>query len=268
MKENSVASAPQLSCKDLCLGYDGKEIVHGLNFEINEGDYLCIVGENGSGKSTLVKTILGLTPPINGKIEFGGSRSRNGIGYLPQQTAAQKDFPASVREIVISGCQAKCGIRPFYNKAERALAKVNMERLGIYELRNRCYRELSGGQQQRALLARALCATQSLLLLDEPVSGLDPAASASMYEEIEKLNRERGITVIMISHDLATSMKYATHILHIGKKVFFGTKAEYEHSEMRHEFCCHDHENDREHAHEHAHEHTHEHAHEQEGGVK
>ncbi len=241
MKDSSVVSALRLRCESLCLGYDGKEIVHGLDFEVNKGDYLCIVGENGSGKSTLVKTILGLLSPISGKIEFCGGLSQKDIGYLPQQTLAQKDFPASVREIVLSGCQARCGHRPFYSKAEKKLAEDAMKRLCIEKIAGKCYRELSGGQQQRVLLARALCATGKLLLLDEPTSGLDPAATASMYELISDLNKKDGITVIMISHDLASAMKYATHVLHVGEKLFFGTKSEYEHSEQRHVFCCHDH---------------------------
>ena len=148
------------------------------------------------------------------------------IGYLPQQTEVQRDFPASVKEIVLSGCQSRCGKRPFYNKEEKALALENMKKMGVFDLQNRCYRELSGGQQQRVLLARALCATQKMLLLDEPVSGLDPNATEEMYELIESLNKS-GITIIMISHDVNAALKYATHILNIGKKIFFGKKEEY-----------------------------------------
>ncbi len=232
MNENSSVATFQLRCKDLCVGYDGKEIVHGLDLEINKGDYLCIVGENGSGKTTLMKTILGLLSPVSGKAELGDGLGRKDIGYLPQQTLAQRDFPASVWEIVISGCQARCGLRPFYNKAERSLAEKALKRLDIEKLRRKCYRELSGGQQQRVLLARALCATQKLLLLDEPVSGLDPVATATMYELIDGLNREDGITVVMISHDVEAAVKYATHILHVGDRIFFGTKQEYLESDM------------------------------------
>lgn len=221
-----------LKCESVSLGYDGKEILSDLNFSVNEGDYLCIVGENGSGKSTLMKTILGLHAPMKGKISTGDGLNRNEIGYLPQQTVVQKDFPASVREIVISGCQARCGLRPFYNKEEKSLAASAMERMNITSLEKRCYRELSGGQQQRVLLARALCATRKLLLLDEPVSGLDPKVTVDMYNLISELNRKDGITVIMISHDIAAAMKYATHILHIGKTVFFGTKSQYAMSDM------------------------------------
>ena len=217
----------QLICQDLCVGYDGKAVLQDLSFAVFSGDYLCIVGENGSGKSTLMKTILGLQQPVRGRILTLDGLRKNEIGYLPQQTQVQKDFPASVREIVLSGCQGRCGSRPFYTKEEKQLAADAMEKMQIAQLAKRCYRELSGGQQQRVLLARALCATRKMLLLDEPVSGLDPKVTAEMYALIEKLNREDGITVIMISHDIAAAVKYASHILHIGDAVFFGTRAEY-----------------------------------------
>lgn len=217
----------QLSCQNFTVGYDGRTVLQGLNFEVNPGDYLCIVGENGSGKSTLMKTILGLLSPISGRILTGDGLRKNEIGYLPQQTQAQKDFPASVREIVLSGCQGRCGRRPFYSKDEKQLAAEAMDKMQITQLAGRCYRELSGGQQQRVLLARALCATRKMLLLDEPVSGLDPRVTAEMYGLIETLNREEGITVMMISHDISAALKYASHILHIGDSVFFGTKADY-----------------------------------------
>ena len=220
-----------LTCTDLSLGYEGHAIVKDLNFTVQSGDYLCIVGENGSGKSTLMKTILGLTAPMAGSITTGDGLKKNEIGYLPQQTLIQRDFPASVREIVISGCQGRMGFKPFYGPAEKALAAQNMERMGLTALADRCYRDLSGGQQQRVLLARALCATQKLLFLDEPVAGLDPKVTAEMYELIETLNKKDGITVIMISHDLGAALHYASHILHIGGKVFFGTREEYVKSE-------------------------------------
>ncbi len=215
-----------LSIQNLALGYESKAIIEGLNFTVNAGDYLCIVGENGSGKTTLMKTLIHLQKPLSGEIITGNGLMKNEIGYLPQQTTIQKDFPASVREIVLSGCQGRCGLRPFYNKEEKALAKENMERMGVLSLANHCYRDLSGGQQQRVLLARALCATKKLLLLDEPVSGLDPKVTTEMYHLIADLNRE-GITIIMISHDIAASVQYASHILHIGNTIFFGTKDEY-----------------------------------------
>jgi len=219
-----------ITCQDLCLGYNGQEILHDLNFKVNSGDYLCIVGENGSGKSTLMRTILGLQRPLAGQILTGDGLRLDEIGYLPQQTPVQKDFPASVWEVVLSGFEGGCGWRPFYTKAEKRLAEENILAMGIKALRGRCYRELSGGQQQRVLLARALCATSKLLFLDEPVSGLDPKVTAEMYELIEKLNREHGITVIMISHDIGAALRYASHILHIGDRVFFGTNAAYRES--------------------------------------
>ncbi len=218
----------QLICKDLILGYESKIIIKKLSFAVNAGDYLCIVGENGSGKTTLMKTILGLLKPISGTVETGEGLLPDEIGYLPQQTFVQKDFPASVWEIVLSGCQSRCGCRPFYKKEEKKLAMQNMQKMGIAHLARRCYRELSGGQQQRVLLARALCATQKMLLLDEPVSALDPGAQEEMYTLIEKLHKS-GITVIMISHDIDASLRFATHVLHIGKEIFYGTKDEFVH---------------------------------------
>lgn len=215
-----------ITCQNLCLGYDGREILHDLTFTVNSGDYLCIVGENGSGKSTLMRTLLGLQPALSGEIRMGDGLKQTEIGYLPQQTLVQKDFPASVWEIVLSGCQSRNPGKPFYSKAEKELAKKNMERMGITGFAKRCYRELSGGQQQRVLLARALCATQKCLLLDEPVSGLDPKVTAEMYGLIRQLNDD-GITIIMISHDIHAAVEYASHILHIGNHLFFGTKQEY-----------------------------------------
>ena len=215
-----------LAAENLSIGYDSHVVVQNLNFSVSAGDYLCIVGENGSGKSTLMRTMLHLLEPLGGRIVFGDGLKGNEIGYLPQQTVVQRDFPASVREIVLSGCQGRCGFRPFYNKKEKDMAEQNMNRMGILHLSNRCYRELSGGQQQRVLLARALCATQKVLLLDEPVSGLDPKVTLEMYDLISDLNKT-GTTIIMISHDIAAAVRYASHILHIGRKVFFGTRDEY-----------------------------------------
>ena len=218
---------PQLLCQNLAVGYDGKTVVSGLDFEVCAGDYLCIVGENGAGKSTLVKTLMQLQSPLSGDIRFGDGLQKNEIGYLPQQTVVQKDFPASVQEIVLSGCQTRCGLRPFYNREEKQLAADAMQKMQIEGLRKRCYRELSGGQQQRVLLARALCAARKMLLLDEPAAGLDPKVTAELYGLIEKLNREDGITILMISHDIHAAIRYASHILHIGQEVFFGTKEDY-----------------------------------------
>ncbi len=225
-----------ITCRDLSLGYDGQEIVHRLSFEVNSGDYLCIVGENGSGKSTLMKTVLGLQRPISGQVLTGDGLRVNEIGYLPQQTQVQKDFPASVWEVVLSGFEGSCGWRPYYTKAEKQRAQENIRAMGIEDLTRRCYRELSGGQQQRVLLARALCATTKLLFLDEPVSGLDPKVTAEMYALIESLNRDRGITVIMISHDVGAALRYATHVLHIGEHIFFGTREAYQAGEADADF--------------------------------
>ncbi|MBP3270639.1 MAG: metal ABC transporter ATP-binding protein [Ruminococcus sp.] len=218
----------QMICADAALGYEGNAVTEGLNFTVSEGDYLCILGENGSGKSTLIKAMLGLKSVMSGEIRYVGGFSSKEIGYLPQQTPVQRDFPASVREIVQSGCLARCGLRPFYSKQEKERCASAMRQLGIEELAGRCYRELSGGQQQRVLLARALCATSSMLLLDEPVTGLDPKAQLELYEMIAELNK-KGITVIMVSHDIHMSVRYASHILHIGsnKQLFFGTCEEY-----------------------------------------
>ena len=222
-----------LTCSEVDLGYDGKTIVSNLSFVVDPGDYLCIVGENGSGKSTLMKTILRLMPPLKGQITMGDGLMQNEIGYLPQQTAVQKDFPASVREVVVSGCLNRCGLRPFYTHAEKQMAEENMAKLGITSLAKRCYRELSGGQQQKTLLARALCATRKILLLDEPVAGLDPKATGEMYDLIAALNKS-GTSIIMISHDISASLRYASHILHIaGQSAFYyGTKDDYLHSDL------------------------------------
>ncbi len=216
----------QITCENLTLGYEGHPVASGLSFSADRGDYLCIVGENGSGKTTLMRSILGLQKPLRGKICFGDDLRAGEIGYLPQQTSLQKDFPATVREVVLSGCQARLGRRPFYSAADKALASQNMKRMGISALAGRCYRELSGGQQQRVLLARAICATRKLLFLDEPVSGLDPKMTEEMYSLISSLHRE-GITVIMITHDMAAAVKYATKVLHIGEPFFFGTREDY-----------------------------------------
>ncbi len=223
----------QIICKNVSLGYENHIVSEGIDFTAAQGDYLCIVGENGAGKSTLMKTLLGLHPPLSGKIEFSDGLKQNEIGYLPQQNHFQRDFPASVQEVVISGCLNRCGLRPFYCRTEHEMARANMEKLGIWPLRERCYRELSGGQQQRVLLARALCATRRLLLLDEPVSGLDPSATAEMYAIIRRLNRDEGITVLMISHDVFAAAREANHILHLAHRpLFFGSTEDYHRSDV------------------------------------
>ncbi len=226
----------QLTCKNLSVGYDSKIILNNINFEVNAGDYICIIGENGSGKSSLMKTILGLQPPINGKVFTGDGLKFNEIGYMPQQTVVQKDFPASVREIVLSGCQGRCGMRPFYNKTEKMILKYALEKMKIEDISKNCYRELSGGQQQRTLLARALCSARKMLLLDEPVSGLDTNATLEMYNLIEELNHKDNITIIMITHDIQSALKYSSHIMHIGKNIFYGTKEYYINNEKINSF--------------------------------
>ncbi len=218
----------QITCRDVSLGYDGNVVVNNLNFSVNCGDYLCVIGENGAGKSTLIKGLLGLKAPMGGQFIFADGLKQQEIGYLPQQTVVQRDFPASVNEIVLSGCLNKCGSRPFYSANEKKLALDTMEKLGIAGIAKKCYRELSGGQQQRVLLARALCATSKLLVLDEPVSGLDPKAAAEMYDIIDSLNRDDKITIIMVSHDLGAALKYASHILHVSREpLYFGEKSGY-----------------------------------------
>ena len=215
-----------LTVKDLSLGYDNRAIAEDLNFTVSAGDYLCIVGENGSGKSTLMKTLLHLQAPLKGEIITGDGLKNNEIGYLPQQTIVQRDFPASVKEVVFSGCQGLIGRRPFYTANEKKIAYDNIVRMGMEEYMNKSYRSLSGGQQQRVLLARALCATQKLLVLDEPVAGLDPGAMIELYELINKLNKE-GVAIIMISHDINTAVRYSNKILHLGhKQLFYGPTEE------------------------------------------
>ena len=216
----------QIICHDLTLGYGGTPVLSALRFSVAAGDYLVILGENGAGKTTLCKAILGLSPPIAGRVELAEGLSPRDIGYLAQQTAVQRTFPASVREIVRSGCQGRMGLRPFYTRAEKRMAEENMARLGIAHLADRCYRDLSGGQQQRVLLARSLLAAGKVLLLDEPVSGLDPEAAAEMYAILRALHRS-GITILMITHDVKAALADATHVLHLGESVFWGTADAY-----------------------------------------
>ena len=225
-------------CKDVTLGYENKVVAKNLNFKIDQGDYLCVVGENGTGKSTLIKTLLGLIKPLNGEVIANvQGKNHKGVGYLPQQTQAQKDFPASVWEVVLSGVLNNDHRCPFYNNKDKAEAEKNMEKLNILDLKKRCYRELSGGQQQRVLLARALCATDSVLILDEPVTGLDPAASMELYETIKDLNKKENVTIIMVSHDIKNALNYATHILHLEQENdFFGTVEEYKKSNVSNMF--------------------------------
>lgn len=222
-----------IKCENVSVAYEGQTVVKNVNFSIEAGDYLCIVGENGSGKSTLVKSILGLKNVENGRIIFGDGLRQSNIGYLPQQTDAQKDFPASVYEVVLSGRLNSRGIRPFYTSSDKKQAMEKMELLGIRDLSKQCFRELSGGQKQRVLLARALCATKSLILLDEPVTGLDPIVTGEFYQLIRVINRESGIAVVMVSHDIESAVEDASHILHLQEEMlFFGTAQDYRQSRI------------------------------------
>lgn len=224
-----------IEIKNAYMGYEGKTVLSDINIKIDEGDYVCIVGENGSGKTTLMKCLLGLLPVQSGFVLYGCGLKQNEIGYLPQQTILQKDFPASVSEVVLSGCLNKKHTL-FYSREQKETAAKNMELTGVYSLRKRCFRELSGGQKQRALLARALCATHKLLILDEPVTGLDPKAATEMYALIKKLNKS-GITIIMVSHDVTSAVNNASKILHLsGKNYFYGTAHQYLHSDVGKKF--------------------------------
>ncbi len=219
-------------CKSVSASYDGMSVLNNLSFSVCEGDYLCIVGENGSGKSTLIKCLLGIKHVDSGEIIMGDGLKQTDIGYLPQQTVLQKGFPATVNEVVMSGCLNSRGYYPFFSSKEKKRASESMEKLGISDLKSRSYRELSGGQQQRVLLARALCSAKKLILLDEPVTALDPTASAEFYSVISELNRKYNIAVIMVSHDIQNSVGNARHILHLSKnKYFFGETSDYLKSE-------------------------------------
>lgn len=232
----------QIECKDLSLGYEGATVSEGISFEVNSGDYLCIVGENGSGKTTLMKALLRQKEPLCGSISYSDGLSAAEIGYLPQQSQISRDFPATVREVVLSGCISSMKGRPFYTKKEKDRAAENIKRLGLSELAQRPFSSLSGGQRQRVLLARALCATRKMLLLDEPASGLDPVISDELYALLERINREDKISIVMISHDIHAAMTYASHILHLGKTpLFFGSKEDYIHSGISGCFCSHGH---------------------------
>ncbi len=222
-----------LQVQNAAFRYDGKDVVTGLNFSVEHCDYLCIVGENGSGKSTLVKGLLGLKAPHTGTISFGEGLTARQIGYLPQQKESQRDFPASVQEVVLSGTLNSLGFRPYYTRVQKANALTQIERVGMLPLKNAAFRELSGGQQQRALLARALAATKKLLILDEPIASLDPVAAADMYRLIEEINRDHGVTVVMVSHDPHAAAHEAKSVLHLeNRQLFYGTSADYRKSEI------------------------------------
>lgn len=217
-----------ITCEHVCLGYDGQTVLRDVNFTVSRGDLLCVVGENGSGKSTLIKGLLGLKAPEQGSITLGDGLVRNEIGYLPQQTQLQRDFPASVAEVVRSGCINQMHGRPFYSRADRARAQENMERMGIEDLAHHSYQALSGGQQQRVLLARALCAANDLLILDEPVTGLDPASMQDLYKTLRYLNEREGMAIIMVTHDIENALREAKHILCVDRAgCFYGTVGEF-----------------------------------------
>lgn len=224
-------------CQDVSLGYEGQHVLTHLDLTIRAGDYLCVVGDNGSGKSTLLRGLLGLLEPQSGEILRASELEKGAVGYLPQQTQAQRDFPATVFEVVLSGCLNRKGMRFFYSGAQKAEALMNMGKLGILELKDKCYRDLSGGQQQRTLLARALCAASRLLILDEPITGLDPAAAQDLYKTLAYLNEKEGMAIVMVTHDLKAALRSARTVLHIGRGgVFFGTTAEYLASSIGHRF--------------------------------
>jgi zinc transport system ATP-binding protein len=221
----------QMNCQNLAFGYDGHSVISGLNFSVQAGDFLLIAGENGSGKSTLIKGLLRLIPPMKGSIAFSPESAPYRTGYLSQQAAAKQDFPAGVFEIVLSGNAGKQGLFPFYRQADRRKAEENLRLLGIEDLEDRCFRELSGGQQRRVLLARSLCAAEKVLVLDEPFAGLDPLISAELYRLLAKINRERGMTIIMASHDIEAA-SCAAKVLHLQRQqLFFGSMEEYLKSE-------------------------------------
>jgi len=219
-----------IKCNNLALGYNGKKVIENISFDINKNDYLVILGENGVGKSTLMKTLLGLIPHLGGEIIFNDEISSKDIGYLPQQSDLQKEFPALVKEIVLSGTLANCKT-PFYTKKEKQILDKNLQLLKIEHLKNACYKNLSGGQQQRVLLARALSASNKILLLDEPITGLDPKAIIDFYDLTKELNKQ-DIAIIMISHDIK-SIEFCKHVLYIDKeKCFYGTKDEFKKSQF------------------------------------
>ncbi|MDR2768885.1 MAG: ATP-binding cassette domain-containing protein [Treponema sp.] len=230
-----------LTCENLSLGYDGTVVLQGLSFSVETGERLCVVGENGSGKSTLLRGLLGLMPPLGGVLRKSpGFRARE-TGYLPQESAVQKDFPAAVFEVVLSGRQNRRGLRPFYTKKDKAAASEALGMLDVADLGKSCFRELSGGQRRRVLLARALCAAEKFLLLDEPAAGLDPIVQGDLYRLLDSINREKGITVIMVSHDIEGAVKFAEtrtgRILHLaGRQLFFGSAGEYRESDPGRQF--------------------------------
>lgn len=237
----------QLRCENISVGYEDGIVVSDVSFELNRGDYVCIVGENGAGKSSLLKGILGLARIQSGRIEYGDGISRADVGYLPQQKDYQKNFPATVKEVVMSGFLNKMGLRPYYNKAEKAKAMEILKDFGMADYVKASFGSLSGGQKQRVLLARALCATDKLLLLDEPTTGLDPVATEELYELLKRLNREKKTTILMVSHDLNKAVSDAGLILHVNKRSgcgYFGPADKYLDSDAARHFLGLDYKND------------------------
>jgi len=225
-----------IDCQNLSFGYDGHIVVSALNFSVQTGDFLLIAGENGSGKSTLVKGLMRLIPPMEGKLNFNPDFKQSQTGFLSQQTAAKQDFPAGVMEIVLSGNLGKKDFWPLYTHSEKLTAEEKLRLLDIEELKNKCFRELSGGQQRRVLLARSLCAAEKLLVLDEPFAGLDPLISAQLYRLLEKINRETGMTIIMVSHEIEAA-ECVKNVLHLQKQqLFFGSMEDYKKSETGRKF--------------------------------
>ena len=225
MVRESKDSSFSIICEGLAVGYSGKPLCNGFDLEINNGDYICIVGENGAGKSTLIKTLVGLIPAINGKVLLRGNVDKSDIGYLPQQREMQKDFPASVWEVVLSGCLDRLGFKPFYGHKERKLAADAIRELDLEDIKNESFRELSGGQRQRVLLARAIAGSKKVLVLDEPITGLDPVAAAHLYQLLNRLN-QNGTTIITISHDISKALSAANTLLIMSDKPHLASEAE------------------------------------------
>ena len=222
-----------IKCENLCASYENKEVLKNINFSVDENDYVCIVGENGSGKSTRVKCLLGLKALSQGSIEFDKNVKKNKIGYLPQQSMIKSDFPASVSEVVLSGCVNSLGGRLFFGKKHKERAEYFMHIMDICNIKKTSFQELSGGQKQRVLLARAMCAAEKLIVMDEPVTGLDPLVTSEFYKAVSKLNKEEKVAIVMISHNVKEAVNHAKHILHLGENIcYFATTEEYKESEI------------------------------------
>ncbi len=199
-----------LSASHVSINYGAVVAVDDATFGVNEGDYFCIAGSNGSGKSTLLKGIIGLAPIKNGHLHVNLPKEQ--ISYLSQTNRADRDFPATVWEIILSGTQKSGKKIPFYTKDDKQRAEESMIKLGMEKFKNTRIGNLSGGQQQRALLARALCKSPKLLLLDEPFAGLDSAISEELYELYKNLNKN-GVTIIMASHDYQAIGNFASRVM-------------------------------------------------------